>query len=320
MSARPPDVSVVVATRDREQRLAGLLRALGEQRLDPERFEVIVVDDRSADGTAELLERTARTAPFQLASVSLERGSGPAAARNAGWTRARAPLVAFTDDDCEPHPDWLREAVDAAGRRRDSVVVGPTHPLPSELHLLGPFSRTRESADLSPWFPTCNIVYPREILARLHGFDESFPEALGEDTDLGWRAVATGAKVRFAPRALVYHAVDDVGPLRHLRTALLGSDAVLAFRRHPELRARGLRFGIVRTPAHLLLLLALSSVIAARRRRLASLGALPYLRYLASRCREANSSLAYAPYFLLYDSLHLLATVRGDLRHRVLVI
>src|SRR5204863_3673654 len=130
MSAHSPDVSVVVATRDREPRLAGLLRALGEQRLDPERFEVIVVDDRSADGTAELLERTARTAPFQLTSDSLERGSGPAAARNAGWTRARGPLVAFTDDDCEPHPDWLREAVDAAGRRRDSVVGGPTHPLP----------------------------------------------------------------------------------------------------------------------------------------------------------------------------------------------
>src|SRR5204862_2692741 len=117
----------------------------------------------------------------------------------------------------------------------------PTLPLPDELDRRGPFSRTREIPDLSPWFPTCNILYSRAMLDRLDGFDETFPEALGEDTDLGWRAVASGARVRFAPRALVYHAVDDVGAVRHLQTALRGSDAVLAFRRHPELRARTLR-------------------------------------------------------------------------------
>jgi GT2 family glycosyltransferase len=320
MTDDSPAVSVVVATKDRERRLAGLLRALGEQRLDPERFEVIVVDDGSADGTSDLLELAAGSSPFSLAFISLGRASGPAAARNAGWRRARAGLVAFTDDDCEPDPRWLEEALAAADGRLDSLVLGPTLPLPGELHLLGPFSRTREIPGLSPWFPTCNILYPREMLDRLGGFDESFPEALGEDTDLGWRAVATGARVRFAPRALVYHAVDDVGLVRHLRTALLGSDAVLAFRRHPELRRRALSFGVVRTPAHLLLLLALLSAALSRRRPIASLAALPYLKYLASRCRHSNSSLAYAPYFLIYDSLHLLATVRGDLRHRVLVI
>ena len=44
-----------------------------------------------------------------------------------------------------------------------------------------------------PWFETCNIVYEAELLERLDGFDEAFAEALGEDTDLGWRALAAGA-------------------------------------------------------------------------------------------------------------------------------
>jgi hypothetical protein len=92
------------------------------------------------------------------------------------------------------------------------------------------------------------------------------------------------------------------------------------FRRHPELRREALGLGVVRTPAHLLLLLAMLGLGMARRRRLALLLTLPHLRYLASRCRADGAGLGYAPYYALYDVLHFYGTLRGDLRHRVLVI
>lgn len=319
MAPALPDISVVVATRDRRARLSGLLDSLSSQTLDAKRFEVVVVDDGSRDDTWGLLEDAAEGSGLALTPLRRERPAGPAAARNTGWRAARGNLVAFTDDDCEADPVWLEELLGAAGDE-NAIVQGPTSPIPAELDRIGPFSRTRHIEDPGPWFATCNILYPRALLERLDGFDESFPEALGEDTDLGWRAQESGATSRFAPRARVFHAVDDLGPARHLRGAVIGSDAVLAFRRHPRLRKEALRFGVVRTPAHLLFALALAGAMLARSRRLALLLMLPYGRYLASRCRADHAPLAFAPYYALYDALHLYATLRGDLRHRVLVI
>jgi glycosyltransferase involved in cell wall biosynthesis len=315
-----PRISVVVATRDRRDRLERLLTSLAEQRGPTAGFEVIVVDDASRDGTSELLRSAERELSFPL-KVIAAAGHGPAAARNKGWRTARGSLVAFTDDDCEVTPQWLAEIEQAAAGRPDSIVLGPTFPIVNEWGERGPFSRTREFAELGPWFPTCNIAYPRALLERLNGFDEeSFPEPLGEDTDLGWRALELGAEPVFAPRAVVHHAVDDLGALGLLKSALLGSDGVLIFRRHPRLRAETLRWNIIRTPAHVRLAIAVAGVVLARRNRAALILTVPYARELAARCRAANASFAYAPYYAAFDLLHLAGTVRGDLRHGVLVI
>ncbi|MGH2951704.1 MAG: glycosyltransferase family 2 protein [Solirubrobacterales bacterium] len=316
-------MSVVVATRDRERRLAALLRSLGEQTLDPSRFEVLVVDDASRDGAAGLLRSEAAEAPYSLRPIFFETPGGPARARNEGWRAARAPLIAFTDDDCEADPGWLEECLRAAERNPGAIVQGRTAPNPAELDRIGPFSHTRDVDGSGPWwFETCNILYPRELLERVGGFDEGFPEALGEDTDLGWRALAAGARRELAPDALVYHAVEDLGPAAHLRTALRGADGVLIFRRHPELRAGALRGGVLRSSAHARLLWAVAGLALALSRRSLppALLAVPYAKQLAWRCRRVNAGPQYSPYFVVYDLLSLYTTMRGDLRHRVLVI
>ena len=321
MAAGGPAVSVVVATRDREQRLAALLRSLGEQTLDPTVFEVVVVDDGSSGRTEELLREERGRAPFALRPVLRRRPGGPARARNEGWRAARAPLIAFTDDDCEAHPAWLERCLRAAERSPGAIVQGRTEPNPRELDRIGLFSHTRRVDGSGPWwFETCNIAYPRELLERLGGFDETFPEALGEDTDLGWRALAAGGRRQFAPEAVVYHAVEDLGPLGHLRTALRGSDGVLVFRRHPALRAAALRLGVIRNSAHLRLLLAAAGLALGRRSPPMALLAVPYLKQLGWRCRRVSASPGLAPYLVLYDLLTLWTTARGDLRHRVLII
>ena len=108
-----PEVSVVVPTHNRPAGLAKLVAALQGQDLAPARFEVIVVDDGS--------EPPARVDAGGLALrvVRHERPRGPAAARNSGWRAARAPLVAFVDDDCAPVAGWLGALLEAASADRD---------------------------------------------------------------------------------------------------------------------------------------------------------------------------------------------------------
>ncbi len=316
-----PRISVVVATRNRRERLAALLRSLREQTVGSDAFEVVVVDDGSGDDSAALVEREQAEAPYALTLITRDQADGPATARNEGWRAARAALVAFTDDDCEATPEWLERCLEAAEREPGAIIQGLTAPNPGELDSAGPFSVTRDVDGSGPlWFETCNIVYPRDLLERLDGFDETFPEPLGEDTDLGWRALAAGAERAFVADAVVHHAVEDLGPARHLRGALLGADGVLIFKRHAALRADALTWGFVRNHAHLRLLLAVAGFWAARRFAPATLLALPYLRLLGWRAGRAGATFDVTPYFVVYDLLTLWTTVRGDLRHRVLVL
>ena len=314
--ARKPEVSVVIPTRDRASRLEAALEALGAQTLEGERFEVVVVDDGSTDGTATLLSDDRP----RLRSVRLP-GRGPAAARNAGWRAARAPLVAFTDDDCEPDPDWLGALLEAHEANPDAVLQGVTRPIPREAPLLRrPFTRTRVIEEPSPWFATCNIAYPRDLLERIGGFDELFPEALGEDTDLGWRALEQGARLEFAPRALVHHAVEELGAAGYMRHALRGADAVYAFRRHPGLRERTLQYGVFRNPSLARLALALAGVAMAHRHRGGLLLTLPYARNVAGRALSSDGGPALVPYLVAYDLVQAFTSLRGSVRHRTLVL
>lgn len=310
----------MVATRDRSARLAALLAALREQQIDGSEFELVIVDDGSRDGTAALLERE-RARPGLRIEILRCQGNGPAAARNAGWRAALAPRIAFTDDDCEPPAGWLSDLVAAAVANPDAIVQGPTTPIPRELDHEGPFTRTKWIVEPNPWYQTCNILYPRPLLERLGGFDEGFPDALGEDTDLGWRARQLGVELVWHENARMHHAVDDLGPAAYLRTALRGADAVAVFKRYPDLRAETLALGAIRNPALPRLGLAIAgAALSSRTPVTAAVMALPYARHLAARCRARRASLALAPYYAVYDALAAWTSLRGSVRHRTLVL
>ena len=311
-----PAVSVVIATRDRPERLAALLASLRAQTL-AEPFEVVVVDDGADERTDAAIEHEGGGLDLKLLRAG---GGGPARARNLGWRAASGRWIAFTDDDCEATPGWLAAALAAARANPGAIVQGPTLPIPRERARLGPFARTRSIAAGGPWFETCNIVYEAELLERLDGFDEAFAEALGEDTDLGWRALGLGAEHVWADAALVHHAVDELGPLGTVRAALVGSDSVLAFARHPGLRSRALRWGVVRNPSLPRLGLAVAGLALARHRRAALLLALPYARDLALRCRHLGAGPVEAPVYVAADVAAAWTSLRGSARHGRLVI
>ena len=310
-----PDVSVVVATRNRAQRLRALLDALAAQ--EGVTLEAIVVDDASTDSTPAVLERGEDG--LELRTVRRAERGGPGAARNAGWREARAPLVAFTDDDCTPARGWLAALVQAHGQRPGAVLQGRTQPHPDEVARQDAFSRSQLVTSLSPHFQTCNIAYPRELLERLGGFDESFGH-YAEDADLAWRAIEGGARAEFVSGALVHHAVHTPGALAQLRDSQRWADAVRAFARHPEMRS-AFTHRVFWRPSHEGLLLALAGLALRRRSRgLSLLLAAPYLRHLRTLHGSAAGTLAFLPVHAVVDGAEVVAMARGSARFRTLVL
>ncbi len=320
---RSPEVSVVIATRDRPQRLAALLESLRVQSLGCEgAFEVIVVDDGSQAPTRAVLERERARGRLGLTVLTRPQSEGPAAARNDGWRRAKASLVAFTDDDCVADPEWLAAGLRAVGAYEGALVQGRTEPNPEELHQRGPFSRTLRVASRGPFYQTCNIFYSRSLLERLHGFDApSYTRPGGEDTDLAWRAMELGVEPAYAPDAVVFHAVERLGPVGKLRVAARWTEMVHVFARHPQLRRTVLVKRIFWKATHYVLLRALVALFLPRRMRfLRRWLAFPYVRHLVNRGRSEGGGPLAAPYFVLHDLVELYAITRGAIRYRVLVL
>ena len=223
-------VAVVIATRNRPDRLARCLEALAAQARMPD--EVVVVDDASTVPLMPVVEAFRDRLPVRLL-VQAEPG-GPGMARDAGWRSATGSLVAFTDDDCRPDPAWLERLTAAAAA--NTVLVGRAEPDPGDgpMTSLLDHSMVVESDDGR--FSTCNVAYPREVLERVGGFDPAFRLAYAEDTDLGQRALAAGATSRFVPDAVVYHLVERKRLLDAIRGRRRLIDMPRLVQRHPGLR------------------------------------------------------------------------------------
>lgn len=197
---------MVVPTHDRAAKLARLLRSFDAQAVAP--LEVIVVDDASSDGTRSTLAKWAREShAFQSLSLRHDVNQGPAAARNAGWRRARGETIAFTDDDCIADRMWTKELIAAfdssealsgvGGRvaplRRDVFSRYYTHyrilePPPSRLYLV-----------------TANAGFRRTAIVEAGGFSERLRAPGGEDVELSIRVRRLGWQLGYSEWAIVEH-------------------------------------------------------------------------------------------------------------------
>jgi glycosyltransferase involved in cell wall biosynthesis len=212
-------VSVVVCTRNRPESLAECLTALALQR-HPD-YEVIVVDNGSSDGrTREVAERFG-------ARYVLESRPGLDWARNRGLDEVDTALVAYTDDDARPDPEWLGAL--CAGFVAQEVGGATGLVAPAELGTraqalfedtyggmgkgLEPriFSRRGQTRVFQPHFygAGCNMAFRTEVLRELGGFDPALdtgtPTGGGGDLDAFQRMVESGRAIVYRPDAIVRH-------------------------------------------------------------------------------------------------------------------
>jgi glycosyltransferase involved in cell wall biosynthesis len=311
----PTAASIVIPTAGRRaERLRTAVHTAAGQRVPDGKVEVVVACDPGT-GPQDL--------PPNARVMEAPRPSSPAEKRNLGWRSARGDLVAFIDDDCRPAPGWLAALVAAASAEPGAFIQGRTEPDPDEIGGAWGLAHSQRIAWDSPWHETCNIAYPRELLERLDGFDSaSFPVLGGEDTDLGVRALASGAPKRYVDDAVVWHAVERRDLRRVLRDARQHPDLPLVFARHPHYRS-ALFGGLFVHERHGRLALALAG-LATRRRGLALLAAIPYIEYHLRSYALTPPSVGRAagqlPLRVAADLLAMLTMARGSVRHRTLVL
>jgi glycosyltransferase involved in cell wall biosynthesis len=308
-----PRLSVVIPTMGkRPERLRAALEALGAQDVA---LEVVLGCD---PGTS------VPPAPrgITMTAVHAAAPSSAAAKRNLAWVRGRAPLVAFTDDDCRPAPGWAAALLEAWSESPSTFVQGRTEPDPAEASQLWGLAHSQTITRDSPWQETCNIAYPLALLQRLGGFDESYGPLGGEDTDLGTRALQAGATKVYAPGALVWHAVEQRTFRQAIREAARTRDQPQVLARFPHLRGE-LELGVFYRRGHALLLLALVGALT-RRPLPAALAALPYLRFHLRHHRMAPLSVARAmthlPVRALADAIEIAVVARRGLRRGVIAL
>ncbi len=236
-TAPAPLISVVVPTYLRPALLHRCLSALAAQTIDSDCYEIVVVDDGIDLETRRETESWARTGaapPVRYVTTPSAR-SGPAAARNVGWRASRGEIIAFTDDDCLPQPDWLAAG---AAALRDPGVSGAwgriVVPLPDD-----PTDYERTAAGLErARCATANCFYRKAALRSVGGFDERFTAAWREDSDLQFTLIEKRHTLVPSSDAVVIHPVRPAPwgvSLRQQRNNLYNA---LLFKKHPRLYRR----------------------------------------------------------------------------------
>jgi glycosyltransferase involved in cell wall biosynthesis/GT2 family glycosyltransferase len=219
-----PAFSVVVPTYERHGHLPKLLDRLAAQTCHD--FEVILVDQ-----SASRWEVPDRYASLDIHYEHTEV-RGTSRARNLGVWLARGDVIAFTDDDCQPEPEWLGNA-----RRYfdDPGVVGVEGLVVSE-RIDDPDYRAVTNVGFEGiGFMTANLLVRRDTFNAIDGFDEEFDVPFREDTDLGWRACALG-QIPFGHDVRVFHPAHARSLEREAlsqRVRFFEKDALL-FKKHPD--------------------------------------------------------------------------------------
>ncbi len=176
-------VSVIIPTYNRRPILQKCLEHLADQTLDPDTFEVIVVDDASTDDTARMIKELA--VPYTLRYIPLSERTGPGGARNVGIEAAQADVIVFLDSDLITAPQFL--AAHAAVHREDPKRIGHG-PIIYTTNFENPTATPMKLTDISrAYFCTCNVSIRKEHLVQVGMFDTDFKEYGWEDLELGRR-------------------------------------------------------------------------------------------------------------------------------------
>jgi GT2 family glycosyltransferase len=240
-------VSVVIPTYRRPDLLERCLAALVAQRFPKESFEIVVADDGPDESVRRVVRNWAlltRGAP-EIRYVPVTETQGPAGARNRGWEAADSPIIAFTEDDTVPRPDWLVEGY--------QVILASPKYIAASGRVDMPLPKHRDPADYdkglpgldSAEFETANCFVRRSALEAIGGFDERFTSPWREDCDLQFTLMKSlPGEIVKAPRAVVERPARAMNWMDSLRAHRKVAFEALLFKKHPEMYRQRIR----RTP------------------------------------------------------------------------
>ncbi len=227
-------ISVVVPAYNAAATLGDCLEALLTQTVSGTEYEVIVVDDGSTDGTAEV---TKALVDSRVTLLSQPNG-GAAAAKNLGVRHARGEVILFTDADCVPRPDWI-EAMRIAFA--DPEIVGVKGICQTRQQGLIPRFTQIEYEDkydmmarhrYIDFVDTASAGYRKRVLVENGGFDPTLRTV--EDVELSFRLSRQGYKMVFAPQAVVYHRHPETLGAYARRKLAYGFWRTRIYQRYPQ--------------------------------------------------------------------------------------
>jgi hypothetical protein len=200
LSAKKIQASVVVPVRDNSSGLKALVQCLTAQTLSRDSFEVVIADDGSRRPPVQAPE-----AFGEWLRVTSSRRQNSYIGRNRGVELARGAVLAFIDADCLPSHGWLEAGLTAL--KSADLVAGAVDPIfpspPTAWSIIDATLFDQERFVAMGKAATANLFVTRELFASVGGFDPSLPS--GGDWDFVERSVARGARLRYAPDAVVKH-------------------------------------------------------------------------------------------------------------------
>lgn len=217
-----PVISIIIPVWNGERRIVKTLEAIAAQTVSRHRFEVIVVDNGSTDGTA------AAVGAFDFATLLSEPIPSSYRSRNRGLAVARGRYVLFTDGDCVPAPDWVEQALAVVERRPDAGLYAGDIVLFREdgarsvaacYEELTAFNQ-RYNAEHG-YCVTANWLCRRDDLRAIGGFNADLLS--GGDSECSRRMVAAGHEVIHVPEMIVGHPTRaSLGELIRKRRRVVG--------------------------------------------------------------------------------------------------
>lgn len=206
-----PYTSVVIPIYNGEADLPELIDCLRSQTYPANQVEYLLVDNNSSDRTWEILQTATEDAALPLRPLKENQIQSSYAARNRGIRAARGEIIAFTDADCRPEPQWLKTLVQPFGDDQIGLVVGEIVGLPGksllEQHATSQDTLSQKHTLAHPFYPygqTANLAVRQEVFQQTGLFRPYL--TTGGDADLCWRIQQeTSYQLAFMEKAIVKH-------------------------------------------------------------------------------------------------------------------
>lgn len=203
-------ISVIIPVYNQSRTLKNTLESIKNQTFRD--YEIILVDDASTDNSYQIAKRYTKNI------IKNKTNQGPSITRNKGIKAAKADIIAFIDSDCIADKNWLENIYKIFQEESTNIIMGQVK-IPKSTFLgdsisalgfpaggnLGFEKVWRVKNKFTDHISSCNMASRKKVFEKYGMFDETFPLAGGEDSELSIRLARKGILTKYTPEALVYH-------------------------------------------------------------------------------------------------------------------